>query len=125
MSSQGMLLKSASDGNCMSVSWFVGVFVLCGSSSLGHACCVAPAGAGGALALVLCISCLMSSGVFGSVCIGISGHVVAKQRVCQDSPQLCVSDSPLASGKVLVAYRACGVGVWDAQRLHSGVCACW
>ena len=99
MSSQEMLLKSASDGNCMSVSWFVGVLVLCGSSSVVCACCVAPAGAGGGAAagvagaaavLVPCMSCLTSSGVFGSVCTGMVGHVVAKHRGCHDSPQLCM-----------------------------------
>ena len=96
MSSQGMLLKSASDGNCMSVSWLVGVLVLCVSSSLVCACCVAPAGAGGGAAagvaavLVPCMSCLTSSGVFGSVCTGMVGHVVAKHRGCHDSPQLCM-----------------------------------
>ena len=40
---------------------------------------------------MLCTSCLMASGVSSGAAIGMSGHVVWKQRGCHDEPWLCVS----------------------------------
>ena len=88
MSSQGMSLNSVSDGSCMSVSWFVGVLVFC-ESSLGVPDCFEPVGVG-VVGLFGIINCLISSGVFGVVCMGMSGQVAAKQRGCHDSPWLLV-----------------------------------
>ena len=80
-----MLDNAVSGGSSIVVVWSVGVPVMRGRCVVGCGCCVSPVG--------VCVddvlfemSCLISSGVWVEVSSGIPGHVVAKQRGCQDSP---------------------------------------
>ena len=60
-----------------------------------------------------CKRCLTSSGVFGSVCTGMLGHVVVKHRGCHDLPQLCMArtrhsrptNSWLQTGHLTLVFR--------------------
>ena len=94
MSSHGMSLNAESEGSRMSISWFVGVLVLKPSAALCCAGCAVGAAVVGVVVVALCMlcaSCLMASQVSSGALIGMSGHVVLKQRGWYDEPWLCVS----------------------------------